>query len=159
MLERLGPCNRGENGGFCPLLHPKDCTEPACHANGGREATKCDGWHLFKKYSELKAKRKERAKASKERRKAERKFASGRPGVSKTSAKGNDYPGKKAASLGPKQRAKKQQPKTAAKAQNRQSFKPAAKGSAAPGAQSAAAIPSRTPQRPALLGTGVFQMM
>ena len=41
--ERLGPCTRGEGGGLCQLLHPKDCTELACHATGGRQATKCDG--------------------------------------------------------------------------------------------------------------------
>ena len=102
--ERLGSCTRGENGGYCQLLHPKDCTQPACHAKGGREATKCDGWHLFKKYSELKAERKERAKASKERKAAEKKAsATARQGKS---AKGNDGPGKKAASLGREQRGK-----------------------------------------------------
>ena len=64
VLERLGPCTKGENGGLCQLLHPKDCTESACHAKGGRQTTKCDGWHLFKKYSALKAERKENAKAT-----------------------------------------------------------------------------------------------
>ena len=77
------------------------------HAKGGRKATKCDGWHLFKKYSELKAERKERAKASKERKAAEKKAsATARQGKSKKSAKGNNGPGKKAASMGREQRGK-----------------------------------------------------
>ena len=107
--ERLGPCARGEDGGECNLLHPRDCTKPACHAKGGREATKCDGWHLFKKYSELKAERKERAHASKERKKAEKlASASKRQGPSKEKPrKGNAHPGTKAASLGQQQRGKK----------------------------------------------------
>ena len=116
VLERLGPCTRGEGGGLCPLLHPKDCTEPACHAKTegkpGRQATKCDGWHLFRKYSELKAERKQNAKATKERKAAERKAAErktsahGRQGLK--SAKGNGGPGMKAASPGRQQHAKKE---------------------------------------------------
>ena len=118
MLERLGPCTRGEDGGECQLRHPQDCTKPACHAKGGRGATKCDGWHLFKKHSELKAERKERAKASKERRKTERKASASARGESKTSTKGNDNPGRKAASLGPKQRARKQKPESCQRRSN-----------------------------------------
>ena len=108
VLERLGPCTRGENGGYCQLLHPKDCTEPACHAKGGREATKCDGWHLFKKYSELKAERKERAKATKERKAAEKASAPAKRGTSKKPVKGNGNPGKKAAPPGRQQHINKQ---------------------------------------------------
>ena len=53
VLERLGPCTRGADGGPCELEHPPDCTKPACHAKGGRKATGCKGWHLFMKHSEL----------------------------------------------------------------------------------------------------------
>ena len=111
VLERLGQCTRGEGGGLCPLLHPQDCTKPACHAKGGRQATNCDGWHLFKKYSELKAERKENAKATKARKAAERKAAAiGQRSTSGKPAKGNCGPGKKAASPGQQQRFVKQRP-------------------------------------------------
>ena len=124
VLERLGPCTRGENGGYCQLLHPKDCTEPACHAKGGREATKCDGWHLFKKYSELKAERKERAKATKERKAAEKKVsAPTKQGTSKKPAKGNGNPGKKAAPPGRQQHVNKQRQSSSGKVRPRHSNK------------------------------------
>ena len=121
VLERLGPCKRGEDGGQCELKHPPDCTESACHAKGGRQATGCDGWHLFKKYSLLKAERKENAKATKERKAAERKASAHGQlgGGSKKSAKGNGGPGKKAATPGQQQPAKKERPTSKGKAHNR----------------------------------------
>ena len=69
---------------------------------------KCNGWHLLKKYSALKAERKVNAKATKDRKAAERKASA--PGWrtgSKKTREGNDIPGKKAATLGKKQRVKK----------------------------------------------------
>ena len=71
------------------------------------------------KYSELKAERKERAKATKERKAAEKKAsAPGRKGAPKQPAKGNSIPGKKAASPGQQQRPDRLKP-SAGKGQNK----------------------------------------
>ena len=119
MLERLGPCTRGANGGPCDLKHPPDCTKPACHAKGGRKATKCEGWHLFKKYSELTAERKDRAESNKLKKAAAKKKASPKKkstasdlnGAKKKSNKGNANPGKKAAPSGQQQQQQQQRGK------------------------------------------------
>ena len=102
VLERLGPCTRGEGGGECELKHPPDCTKPACHVKGGRKATGCEGWHLFKKYSELRAERKSRADIYKQKKAAAKKAR-----APKKSNKGNANPGKKAAPSGHQQRRSK----------------------------------------------------
>ena len=109
VLERMGTCTRGADGGPCELKHPPDCTKPACHAKGGRKATECQGWHLFKKYSELTAERKDRAESNKKKKAASKKAAPNKQPVkagSKKSEKGNGRPRNKAAPSGQQQRHK-----------------------------------------------------
>ena len=108
VLERLGPCTRGADGGPCELKHPPDCTKPACHAKGGRKATGCEGWHLFMKYSELRMERKERKDTNKKKAaKMKSTTANKLPDGSNKSNKGNANPGNKAAPSGKQQRGKR----------------------------------------------------
>ena len=109
VLERMGTCTRGADGGPCELEHPPDCTEPACHTRGGRKATGCKGWHLFKKHSELRAERKARADANNKKKAAVKNVAPNKQpdkAGSKKSEKGNGRPRNKAAPSGQQQRRK-----------------------------------------------------